>query len=56
MKIIKRIARLLILVLFISLACFGVALSPPKERYQDKESRIELVEKKEDEANEEGIH
>lgn len=54
MKIIKKFLRLLGLVMLISLAACGAGfMLPNRERYQDKEIRIELVEKKDDEIEEE---
>jgi hypothetical protein len=54
MKILKKAQRLLWLVLFITLTIFGAGfMLPNRERYQDKEVRIELVEKKDDENQDE---
>lgn len=51
MKIFKKIVRLFCLLLIITMASFGAVLTPPtRELYRDKEIRIELVEKKDDEA------
>jgi hypothetical protein len=54
MRILKKLQRLLWLALFITLVIFGAGfMLPNRERYQDKEVRIELVEKKDDESEEE---
>jgi hypothetical protein len=51
MRILKKLQRLLWLVFFITLVIFGAGfMLPTRERYQDKEVRIELVEKKDDES------
>ena len=52
MKKLKKAVRLIGLLLFLLLAASGVGIGSifnTKERYEDKEIRIELVEKKEDE-------
>jgi hypothetical protein len=58
MKFLKKAVRLLLLTAFIVLASFGAAamFAPNfRDRYQNKETRIELVDKKheENEDNEE---
>ena len=55
MKRLKKTLRLLVLLFFILLASIGIGImgnifSNNRERYHDKEIRIELNEKREDEA------
>jgi hypothetical protein len=52
MKNLKKAVRLIGLLLFLLVAASGVGIGSifnTKERYEDKEIRIELVEKKDDE-------
>jgi hypothetical protein len=54
MEILKKVLRLLCLTVIILLASFGAAgvITPNfRDRYIHKETRIELVEKKEDESD-----
>jgi hypothetical protein len=54
MKKLKKLLRLLLLVILLIPAAFGLGLMVfHNHRYHDKEIRTELVEKKEDEAEEE---
>lgn len=57
MKKVTKGLRLLVMVLLLMLAAFGVGLAGSfmnnnRERYMDKEIRTELTEKKEDEEEE----
>jgi hypothetical protein len=57
MKKVKAGLRLLVMVLLLILAVFGIGitgnfLNSNRERYMDKEIRTEQVEKKEEEENE----
>lgn len=54
MKKFKSALRLISLLLFLILAATGVGIGSvfnTKERYEDKEIRIELIEKKDDEED-----
>jgi len=58
MKKFKQVVRLVVLTLLILLACTGVGIVggfplKNREQYLDKETTIELVEKKEDESEDE---
>ena len=57
MKILKKAIRLFCFILILLLAASGIgisnALSPNRERYSDNETRIEQVDKKDEEASEE---
>ena len=56
MQLSKKIGRILILSMFIILASFGMGFGMNyRERFVDKENRIELVEKKDDESEENEI-
>jgi hypothetical protein len=57
MKLLKKALRLFCLILILLLAASGIgisnALSPNRERYSDKEVRIEQVDRKDEEDDEE---
>jgi hypothetical protein len=56
MQLLKKIGRILIISVFIILASFGIGLFGVnfRESFMNKETRIELVDKKDDDDESEG--
>jgi len=56
MQLLKKIGRILIISVFIILASFGIGLFGVnfREAFMNKETRIELVDKKEDDDESDG--